>query len=165
MQTIPQDGPSFLEVLHALVPPPQSGAQLRTICGHAQTLALVLLAPGSGLNRAQRRLANAHPLVRCSVRGDPEGSGLAALPEHFHQTTLRWMIDSADRIAVWSAPCPERADDVRQWDADSINAGERFLTTIETNEDRATEWVAFINRWKRKVCSVELFSTRTGGIQ
>src|ERR1700733_13954309 len=107
MQSLPYEGPSVPELMHALVPPPQSGAQFRTICGAAQTLAMVLLAPGAGLNRAHRRMAEAHPLVRCSVRGDPEGNGLAALPEHFHQVTLRWMIDSADRIAVWSAPYPE----------------------------------------------------------
>lgn len=166
MQTIPQDGPSFLDVLHALVPPPQSGAQFRTICGQTKALAQVLLAPGSGLSRAHRQMAEAHPLVRCLVRGDPEGDGLAALPEHFHKSTLRWMIHRADNIAVWSAPFPKRAEDVWRWDAESLGAGMRFLTTIETNEDRAPEWVALIDRWKRKVCSVEVFSGQAaGGIQ
>src|SRR5271156_2552716 len=142
----------------AIVPPPQSGAQLRTIVGEAKTLAAVLLAPGAGLNRYHRRMAEAHPLVQCSVRGDPEGIGLAPLPEHFDQTTLRWTIDNADHIAIWSAPYPQRCDDVWRWGIGVVNAGARFVTTIETNEDRAPEWADLVERWKRKACPVELFS-------
>jgi hypothetical protein len=159
MLNVPHEGPSYLDVVNALVPPPQSGAQFRTIVGEAKTLAVVFLAPGTGLNRAHRRMAEAHPLVQCSVRGDPDGIGLAALPEHFHEITLRWMIHSADNIAIWSAPCPQRSDDMWKWDTDAVNAGAHFLTTIETNEDRAPEWAALIERWKRKSCRVVLFSS------
>lgn len=107
-------------------------------------------------------MAEAHPVVQCSVHGDREGDGLAALPEHFHKSTLQWMIDRADKIAIWSAPCPQRSEDVAAWWGIRVHFG----TLIETNEDRAAEWVAFIDRRKHKTCSVELFSTETvGGIQ
>ena len=143
MLNLPHECPSYLDLLHALVSPPQSGAQFHTIVGAAKTLAVVFLAPGDGLSRAH----------------------LAALPEHFHEITLRWMIHSADNIAIWSAPCPQRSDDMWKWDTDAVNAGAHFLTTIETNEDRAPEWAALIERWKRKSCRVVLFSSvkATGG--
>jgi hypothetical protein len=112
---VSQDGARFPELLHALVPPPQSGAQFRTIATDEKTVAAVFLAPGDGLSNAPRRMAEAHPFVHCSVRGDPDGVGVAALPDQFHKTTLRWMIDRADKIAIWSAPYPQRADDVREW--------------------------------------------------
>jgi hypothetical protein len=165
MLNLPHEGPSYLDVVNALVPPPQSGAQFRTIVGEAKTLAVVFLAPGDGLNRAHRRMAEAHPLVQCSVRGDPDGIGLAALPEHFHEITLRWMIHSADNIAIWSATYPQCADDVGRWGVGAANEGAHFVTTIETNEDRAPEWAALVARWKRKSCRVVLFSSvkATGG--
>lgn len=167
MLNVPHEGPSYLDVVNAIIPPPQSGAQFRTIVGEAKTLAVVFLAPGAGLNRAHRRMAEAHPLVQCSVRGDPDGIGLAALPEHFHEITLRWIIHQADQIAIWSAPYPQHCDDVARWGIDAANAGARFITTIETNEDRAPECVALVARWKRKSCAVEMFSTATteGSIQ
>ena len=166
MLNLPHEGPSYLDLLHALVPPPQSGAQFRTIVGEAKTLAVVFLAPGDGLNRAHRRMADAHPLVQCSVRGDPDGIGLAALPEHFHETTLRWMIHNADYIAIWSAPYPQRCDDVQRWGIGAANADAHFVTTIETNEDRAPEWAALVERWKRKATPVKMFSAeQKGGVQ
>jgi hypothetical protein len=167
MLNLPHEGPSYLDVVNALVPPPQSGAQFRTIVGEAKTLAVVFLAPGGGLSRYHRRLAEAHPLVQCSVRGDPDGIGLAALPEHFHEITLRWMIRQADNIVIWSAPYPQCADDVGRWGVGAANEGAHFVTTIETNEDRAPEWAALVARWKRKSCPVKMFSTETtrGSIQ
>jgi hypothetical protein len=155
--------PSYL---NAIVPLPQSGAQFLTIVGEAKTLAEVLLAPGDGLSRYHRQMAEAHPLVQCSVRGDPDGIGLAPFPEHFDQTTLRWTIDNADHIAIWSAPYPQRCDDLRRWFICAVNAGARFITTIETNEDRASEWVDLVERWKRKTTSVRVFGPEiVGGVQ
>ena len=155
MDSLPYEGPTVPELMHALVPPPQSGAhELRTKDAHGA------LAP-AGLT-THRRMAEAHPFVQCSVRGDLGGVAGAALPEHFHKTTLRWMLDRADKMAIWSAPYPQRADDVREWWKIRVHFG----TLIETNEDRAREWLAFVNRWKRKTCSVEMFSAQSvGGIQ
>lgn len=162
MDSLPYEGPTVPELMHALVPPPQSGAQFRTIATDEKMLALVLLAPGGGLSNAHRRMAEAHPFVQCSVRGDLDDTAGAALPEHFHKTTLRWMLDRADKMAIWSAPFPQRADDVREWWKIRVHFG----TLIETNEDRAREWLAFVNRWKRRTCSVEMFSAQSvGGIQ
>ena len=120
-------------------------------------LALVLLAPGDGLSNAHRRMAEAHPFVECSVRSGLED--LAAHPDQFHKSTLRWMIERADKLAIWSAPYPRRADDVREWWGIRVHFG----TLVETTEDRVAEWVAFINRWKRKTCSVEVFSSHVAG--
>jgi hypothetical protein len=162
MDNISQNDPTYLDLLHVLVPPPESGAQFRTLASDAKMAALVLLAPGDGLSNAHRRMAEAHPFVECSVRGDPDGGAPAPFPEQFHKSTLRWMIERADKIAIWAAPYPQRADDVREW----WNIRVHFGTLIETNEDRAPEWQAFINRWKPKNCSVEMFSSHVaGGIQ
>jgi hypothetical protein len=161
MQSVPQDGPTYLDLLRVLIPLPESGAQFRTFATDAKMSAVVLMAPGDGLSNAHRRMAEAHPFVECSVRGDLDGVAGATLPEHFHKTTLRWMLDRADKIAIGSAPYPQRADDVREWWKIRVHFG----TLIEINEDRAAEWLAFINRWKRKTCSVELFSGQGGGIQ
>jgi hypothetical protein len=164
MLKVPHEGPSYLDVVNALVPPPQSGAQFRTIVGDSKALAVVFLAPGEGLSRAHRRMAEAHPLVQCSVRGDPDGNGLAALPEHFHEPTLRWMIRGSDQIAIWSAPYPQRYDDVARWGVANANA--HFVVTIETNEERAPEWIALVEHWKKKSCAVEVFASETtGGVQ
>jgi hypothetical protein len=106
-------------------------------------------------------MAEAHPYVECSVLGDVEGVGTAPLPRQFHQSTLRWMIDRADKLAIWSAPHSQRSEDVEAWWGIRVHFG----TLIETSEDRAPEWVAFLNRLKRPTCSVELFSGLVGGIQ
>lgn len=130
-------------------------------------LAQVFLSPGDGLSRYHRRLAEAHPLVSCAVRGDPGGRP-APLPDHFHRTTLQWIIYSADHIAIWSAPYPQRRDDLWRWGTDAVNAGGRFSTTIETTEARAPEWAVLVERWKRKACPVALFAAETaagGSIQ
>lgn len=126
-------------------------------------LAVVLLAPGGGLSRAQRRMAEALPRVECTLRGYPDGAESAPLPEHFHETTLRWTILSADKIAIWSAPHPQLIDDVALWNISAVNAGSRFITTIATTEERAPEWAALIERWKRKSTPVELFSAKVAG--
>lgn len=156
-----------LSHLSGIIEIPQSGAEFYTLAGEAKTVAQIFLAPGAGLSRYHRELAEAHPFVSCSLRGDPEGARPAPSPEEFHQATLRWAIRGADRIAVWSATYPQCADDFGRWGVGAANAGARFITTIETTEDRAPEWVALVARWKRKSCAVEMFSTATteGSIQ
>lgn len=151
--------------LSGIIEIPQFGAEFYTLAGEAKTLAIVLLAPGDGLSRNHHRLAEAHPLVMCSILGDPEG-GAAPLPEQFHQVTLRWALCNADKIAIWSAPFPQRGDDVARWGIDVANAGAHFVTTIQTSEERAAEWVALIERWKRKATPVQIFGFETtGGVQ
>jgi len=59
MQSVPQDGPTYLDLLHVLVPLPESGAQFRTLATDAKMSAVVLLAPGDGLSNAHRRMAEA----------------------------------------------------------------------------------------------------------
>lgn len=140
-----------------LVEIPQSGARLYTISGAAHTLAKVFLAPGSGLSKDQRRLVGAHPLALCTVRGDP-GTGVSApRPGDFHRVTLRWLIDRADHIAIWSAPHPQLVDEYASWSIRTVDGGARFVTTIETTPDRATEWHDLIWRWKRRAAVVRFF--------
>jgi hypothetical protein len=148
-----------LSYLSGIIEIPQFGAEFYTLVGEAKTVAQIFLASGGGLNRHHRRLAAAHPFVLCNVRGDSETGLPARLPAAFNQTTLRWAVYSADRIAIWCAPFPQRADDVGRWGVEEANAGARFITTIETAKGRAPEWVAFVERWKRKTCRVKAFST------
>lgn len=155
-----------LSHLSGIIEIPQSGAEFYTLAGEAKTVAQVFLAPGGGLSLYHRQLAESHPFVSCSLRGDAEAGRPAPSPEDFHQATLRWAVRGADHIAIWSATYPQCADDFGRWGVGTANDGARFITTIETTEERATEWAALAARWKRKSCTVKMFSTATtGGIQ
>ena len=154
-----------LSHLSGIIEIPQSGAEFYTLAGEAKTVAQIFLAPGGGLSRYHRQLAEAHPFVSCNLRGDSDVRWPAPSPEDFHQATLRWAIRGADYIAIWSATYPQCADDVGRWGVGAADEGAHFVTTIETNEDRAPEWAALIERWKRKDRPVALFSSvkATGG--
>jgi hypothetical protein len=142
---------------------PQSGCSFATIAGEANTVAQVILAPGDGLGKYHRRLAEAHPVVMCAVRGDLEPP---AAPDAFHRTTLRWALYSADYIAIWSAPFPEFYDDVGRAGMQAVDDGRWFLVTIETTAERAPEWAAFVQRWKRKTTPVRVYGPEiAGGVQ
>jgi hypothetical protein len=133
---------------------PQSGAFFGTMIGEAKTIATILLSPGGGLSREDRKFALAYPLVSGSVRGDLQH---APSPGDFHQATLRWMIDNASDIAVWSAPFPQFADDVAEWGIAAASNGARFTLTIETVAEKAAEWADLVRRWKRRAASVRFF--------
>ena len=133
---------------------PESGAFFATIAGEAKTIAQVLLAPGDGLSSYHRDLALEHSLVSFSVRGDWER---APAPADFHRATLRWAINNATDIAVWSAPFPQFKDDVVLWGETAVNNGARFLLKIETTAQRAAEWAALVRRWKKPAASIRFF--------
>ena len=149
--------------LTGIIAIPQTGAAIYTMAGPAKTLAAILIAPGAGLSRRHRRLAEAHPLVSCSIRGDSETGRSAPAPDDFHQITLRWAIFGANRISIWSAPFPQCADDHARWGIGAANDGARFVTTIETTEERAAEWSALVDRWKRKTAIVRVFDSAIAG--
>jgi hypothetical protein len=136
---------------------PHWGAEFYTICGEAKTLAKVLLAPGDGLSRHHRRLAEAHPLVKCSVRADWEAWRPAPPPDAFHRVTLRWAIENASHIVIWSAPFPEYAEEVGNWHDKAIQEDARFVVTIETTPGRANEWISLVQRWKRRSAAFRVF--------
>jgi hypothetical protein len=139
---------------------PQSDAVLITWCeGEEKPLAQVLLAPGEGLSRYHRKLAAAHPVVSCIVRGDRRPT---PAPSAFHQPTLRWAIRSADHIKVWSAPFPEACEDVKRCDKAAADAGCRFRTLIETNEEGEAEWLQLIERWRKRSTPIHVFSSVAG---
>jgi hypothetical protein len=75
---------------------PQSGARLCSLAGNAKTVAAIVLAPGGGLNKQSRRLAEAREFIGCTVAD----LGRPILPEAFHKTTLCWAIYRADFIAL-----------------------------------------------------------------
>jgi hypothetical protein len=148
--------------LSGLVRIPQSGPAFYTFAGE-KSVATILLAPGEGLSKKWRRFAEKHEIISCAVRADFES---APPPEAFHQITLRWAIYSADCITIWSAPFPQFARDFRQDGFQAVENGARFLTTIETNELRAPEWAASIQRWKRKATHVRIYGPEiVGGLQ
>jgi hypothetical protein len=146
--------------LYALIVP-ESGAALITMAGECKTIAKVFLAPGDGLSRSHRSLALAHPQVIFTVRGDYKR---APSPKDFHQVTLRWGIDNADSIGIWSAPYPECSDAFTEWRIAADNAGARFVTIIETTIDRAAEWAALVRRWKRRSASLRFFGPESTGV-
>jgi hypothetical protein len=143
---------------------PESGASLITIAGEAKTIAKVILAPGDGLSRRHRSLALAHPhdLVCATVRGDWQR---APSPADFDPVTLRWMIDNATDIAVWSAPWSLFADEVARWGIDAANNGARFLLTIDTVAEKASVWAAFVRGWMRRSAALTFFGPGAGGAQ
>jgi hypothetical protein len=140
---------------------PESGASFSTIAGEAKTIAKVFLAPGDGLSRRHRNLALLHPRVIFTVRGDWQR---APSPKDFHQVTLRWGIDNADSIAIWSAPFPAFSDAFTEWRLTAVDTGARFVSMIETTIDRAAEWAALVWRWKRRSVSIQFFGPE-GAVQ
>lgn len=144
-------------ILAALINIPQSGAELYTIAGEANTLALILLAPGGGLSSYHRKLAQAHPTISGTVRGEAETGRLAPSPGDFHQVTLRWMLKTASHVALWSAAFPQFADDVTRWGVDAVNNGARFLLTIESAAEKVAEWTALVRRLKRPSTTLTFF--------
>ena len=132
--------------LSGIIEIPQSGARLYSLVGNEKTVASILLAPGDGLNRKRRRFAERHEFIGCTVRAD---LGWPISPDAFHQTTLRWALYSADLVQIWSAPFPQRADDLGCDILAAVEAGSRFHTTSETTERDAPDWYRFIQRWKR----------------
>jgi hypothetical protein len=142
---------------------PQSGARLYSLAGNAKTVASVLLAPGNGLNKQSRRLAEAHEFVGCTVCAD---LGRPISPEDFHKTTLCWAIYRADFIALWPAYFPQRADELRRDFFQAVEAGARFVTIIETDERCASAWAAFVQHWKQKATLVRFYGPEiTGRVQ
>jgi hypothetical protein len=140
--------------LSGIIEIPQSGVRLYSLVGKAKTVASILLAPGDGLNRRRRRFAESHEFIGCTVRAD---LGRPISPDAFHQTTLRWALYSADLIEVWSAPFPQLADDLCRASLAAVDAGSRFLTTIETTERDAPAWLRYVERWKRKGTPVRAY--------
>jgi hypothetical protein len=130
---------------------PQSGA---TFIGHHDevTLAHILLAPGDGLDRYNRRLAEHYPNLLASVRGDPGDSRPAPSPDAFHKTTLRWLLCGAEHIALWSAPLSDVMESNRLWvwNTTTLSKTSKWVTIIETTAEKAAEWLRVIGRWKCK---------------
>jgi hypothetical protein len=117
-------------------------------------LGAVIVAPGAGLPKHKRQLAEAHPTVRCTIRADRTP---APEPPAFHRATVKWAIQNADRIAIWSAPFPDLAEEFLQSGIAATSAGARFRLTIECNQENAAEWIAFVERLRRKATPVRVF--------
>src|SRR5262249_28057175 len=128
---------------------PQWGAEFYTLAGAANIVAKVFLAPGGGLSKRHRRLAEAHPIVSCTIRADVEPWRAAPSPDEFDRVTLRWAIYGASRIAIWSAPFPQFVEEVGMWSERAVEEGARFRTTIETTAARAPDWANIVRRWKQ----------------
>jgi hypothetical protein len=146
--------------LSALVEIPQSGSAFYTLAGTAKNVATIFLAPGEGLSKKWRRIAEEHEHVICSIRAD---LGRSVSPDKFHRPTLLWALSSADEIYLWSASFSDRADEFK-WDGiGSAAGGKRFQTTIETNPEDAPTWFHWVQRWKRKAALVRVYGPEIKG--
>jgi hypothetical protein len=144
---LPEDGElDVTDLMLRLYPPPLWGAHFSTIAGPAKTVAQVLLAPGPGLDKHMRTLASAHPVVNCVIRAELTPT---PGPADFHGATIRWAIKSADLINVWSAPGTQFAKEKCAADTQAVDDGGKFILTIETTPRRASEWAAWVRRYKR----------------
>src|SRR5262245_32150983 len=163
MRIIPQSGPlhlgkgSISEFLCSagILKIPLWGSEFYTIAGPADIIGQVLLAPGRGLTKQHRRLAEAHPIISCSIRADAEPWRAAPSADEFHPITLRWGIYSANKIAIWSAPFPQFAEEVGMWSERAVDEGARFRTIIETTAARAADWANVVRKWKRRATEVQ----------
>jgi hypothetical protein len=136
---------------------PYRGASLCTIAGSAKTLARVFLAPGSGLSKRHRDLADAHPIVCAAIRGDSYSNKAAPSPRVFHQPTVRWMLRQAHHVAIWSAPFPQFSDDLARWSLAAIEEGSLFGVTIETTPARVGAWERLVRQWRQPASRVRVF--------
>jgi hypothetical protein len=148
---------AFALVADLLVP--SAGAQVLTYVGEGKPLATVLLSPGSGLTKRDRQqIVSAHPLVCCTVRLEaPFEWQRSPSPDDFHPATLSWMMRSADHIAIWSAPFPQRSQEWGRANSQAIMYGAKFLLTIETCVEGDAQWRDLVQRWKRKRSQVVVF--------
>ena len=133
---------------------PESGASFATLSGEARTIGQVFLAPGGGLSKCQRQLAQHHSCCTVAIRADRTP---APAPAAFHRATLRWAIQNADRVMIWSAAFPNLADDVAEYGIAAVNGGARFLTTIECSSENVEDWNALVERLRRPATVVEVF--------
>lgn len=142
---------------------PQFGASFQIIIGPAKTVGQIFLAPGDGVPMHIRDAAKALPLVNCTVRGEADWGRPAPSPDAFHPLTLRWMMDNASHLVVWSAPYPSYCDEVARWSMQAVDDGARFILTIETTPEQAHNWLELIDRWKRRRTTVRIFGPRCSG--
>jgi hypothetical protein len=139
---------------------PDRGANMAALINPDGTgFTRIFLAPmpgadSTGLAKKNRRIAERSPIVYASVRADLDR---AYLPDDFHQVTLRWLVDSASHIALWSAPFPQRHDDVFAAGIAAHEAGGRFILQIECTPETQGPWLSLVNRWKRRAAVVEVF--------
>jgi hypothetical protein len=119
---------------------------------NAKTLAEISLPPGAGLSRQQRRFAEDQTFAFCEVQGALEPW------RAFDRTTLRWAIFNASHISIWSGSCAEHKDAVARWTlAARDEVAHAFITMVSTTPERAAEWLALVDRWKRRSTTVRVF--------
>jgi hypothetical protein len=131
---------------------PHAGSLMMTLAG--TTVAQVLIAPGTGLCRRMRRIAERHRShVTVIVRGKIYYGPPAPHVADFHVSTLRWALGQSHSIAVWSSLYPDDDSALREWMA----ASSAFQTLIETTPSRAAEWGQAVALWKKPNAAVRFF--------
>jgi hypothetical protein len=162
----PSQGQSHVDpaVFAAELITPAAGARVVTLLSGGPPLGQVWLAPGSGLNRHDRQqIVSVHPQVCCAIRGEPALPWQEApRPADFHGATLRWMLKSANYIAIWSVPFPQLAAECEAAGAQAVKDGATFTVLIETTAHAAAEWAALARRLKRKAAQLDFFGPEHG---
>jgi hypothetical protein len=168
-QTITDSGHQGEQTLSAfklatlLHPIPQVGARVSSVIGEANTVGMVVLAPGPGLDKDTRaQIVSAHSAVCCSVRAERVPGYAKRPPVAFHAPTLLWMTEAADYLAIWSAPGTELSDEVATAGIAAVNNGARFPVTYETDIEGVAEWAAFVRRYKRAAAQLVFFGPEHG---
>jgi hypothetical protein len=140
---------------------PETGTALHTIAapGGIKILANVDMRPGDGLPRRARRIATeAHDVVQVYVHADSRGAdGGFPVPAAFHAPTLLWALENSEQIAAWVEQGTSQHFAVGSWLVNAAHVGSSFQTIINATPERATHWLAYINRWKGKRAKVRVF--------
>ena len=135
-----------MNVAHELLPREGALAFSLFIKGQSGRVETVYLAPGSGISRRSRRIAESGSWIFLIVRGEGE-LGSSPSPDAFDDVTLKWMARVARSVVIWSAAGIERADEVARQSALQRSAGCRRFLTVEAPPLRVPEWRAFLSRW------------------
>jgi hypothetical protein len=126
--------------------------------GSSKMLACVDMWPGGGLDRNMRRDAiKFHDNCQICIHADSPSDGAAPLAVDFHAPTLLWAIKNSSQLAVWSERGSSHRADVVGWMVNTAAEGSRFQTTICTTLERATHWLAYVDRWKGDDAEVRVF--------
>ena len=139
-------------------PPDEGYLWCRLLPPGGRELDVVMIAPGVGPSRRQRRLIETRQMLSFHVRGEVP-FWRTPLPCDFDDITVKWMARLADFISIWSEPGTDQAGNIYEHLKDRTRP--RWLT-VETTPSAAPDWLHFVNRWKRPGVDVVEFGPLHG---
>jgi hypothetical protein len=106
---------------------------------------LVVISPKGEIPRRDRRDLQRGTFIKFCVAADEEGG---TPPTSFNQSTLKWALQSADAVVIWSGEVPclstvrAAQQSIRDFFAPHLRRGGR-VAVISVLRQHADEWLAY----------------------